>query len=303
MDAHSNRLIGKIIGDPGPTICFLGGVHGNEPAGVFALEKIFAYLQSHPMLIKGTIVGLRGNIAALKEGKRFLEEDLNRLWSPERIDKVLDKDIMELSQEEVELKELLAILLPLMQAQQCFFFDLHTTSAPGGIFSIATPPKENTMLAKALHAPLVTGLADHLAHTTNAFINHQGIRGMAFESGQHLSPSSVSIHEAAIWIILEQLGCIEKSKLSFVQQAIHIMKEATKTLPTEVKVVYRHEISPEDQFRLNPGFKNFDSIEEGQLLGFDVHGEIRAPRDGLMLMPLYQAQGEEGFFIVEAVSD
>ena len=35
-----DRLIGQIRGEqPGPTIIFLGGMHGNEPSGVFALQK------------------------------------------------------------------------------------------------------------------------------------------------------------------------------------------------------------------------------------------------------------------------
>ena len=52
---------------------------------------------------------------------------------------------------------------------------------------------------------------------------------------------------------------------------------------------------------MKEGFKNFDRIEKGQLLATDRHGNILSPTDGLILMPLYQKQGENGFFIVREV--
>ena len=50
-----------------------------------------------------------------------------------------------------------------------------------------------------------------------------------------------------------------------------------------------------------PGFKNFQPIEKGQLLGHDARGEVRAPKNGCILMPLYQQQGDEGFFIIKVI--
>jgi succinylglutamate desuccinylase len=53
---------------------------------------------------------------------------------------------------------------------------------------------------------------------------------------------------------------------------------------------------------MEPGFKNLDHARAEQLLARDRNGEIRAPRDGLVLLPLYQKQGEDGFFWGRAVS-
>jgi succinylglutamate desuccinylase len=47
-----------------------------------------------------------------------------------------------------------------------------------------------------------------------------------------------------------------------------------------------------------PGFKNFDAIEKNQILAKNKHGDILAPYSGYILMPLYQKQGEDGFFII-----
>ncbi len=50
-------------------IC-LGGIHGNEPAGVMAVDLILKMLEVEPITnpdfeFRGTIVGIRGNMQAL----------------------------------------------------------------------------------------------------------------------------------------------------------------------------------------------------------------------------------------------
>jgi succinylglutamate desuccinylase len=61
---------------------------------------------------------------------------------------------------------------------------------------------------------------------------------------------------------------------------------------------YRHPIGPGDQFRMNPGWRNFQAVGRGQPLARDAHGDIVAQQHGRILMPLYQAQGEDGFFLI-----
>jgi hypothetical protein len=53
---------------------------------------------------------------------------------------------------------------------------------------------------------------------------------------------------------------------------------------------------------MEPGFKNLDHAKNQQLLARDRNGEIRAPHDGLVMLPLYQPQGDDGFFWGRAVS-
>jgi succinylglutamate desuccinylase len=67
-------------------------------------------------------------------------------------------------------------------------------------------------------------------------------------------------------------------------------------LPPMIEVVSRRAITPTDGFRMEPGFANIHRTAQGTLLARDVRSEIRAPFDGLVLLPLYQAQGSDGFF-------
>jgi succinylglutamate desuccinylase len=50
---------------------------------------------------------------------------------------------------------------------------------------------------------------------------------------------------------------------------------------------------------MNPGYFNFDPVSKGDIIASDSNGDIAAPADGHLLMPLYQLQGDEGFFIVQ----
>jgi succinylglutamate desuccinylase len=48
-----------------------GGVHGNEPSGIIALQRIFEKLESKNIPIKGGILGMSGKLAALKKWSAY----------------------------------------------------------------------------------------------------------------------------------------------------------------------------------------------------------------------------------------
>ncbi|HHJ50479.1 MAG TPA: succinylglutamate desuccinylase, partial [Phaeodactylibacter sp.] len=83
------RVIGRYTGkEKGPLLICFGGMHGNEPAGVRALEIMFKMLEVEPLSnpdfsFKGRLLGLRGNLRALQAKKRYIVKDLNRQWTPE----------------------------------------------------------------------------------------------------------------------------------------------------------------------------------------------------------------------------
>jgi succinylglutamate desuccinylase len=48
---------------------------------------------------------------------------------------------------------------------------------------------------------------------------------------------------------------------------------------------------------MEPGFKNFQPVRRGRVLAKDRTGEIKASETGLILLPLYQTLGDDGFFL------
>ena len=50
---------------------------------------------------------------------------------------------------------------------------------------------------------------------------------------------------------------------------------------------------------MNEGYLNFQEVKKGEHLANDKNGPIYASEDSLILMPLYQKKGEDGFFLVK----
>lgn len=311
MIRRSERVIGRFTGSTrGPLLIVLGGIHGNEPAGVEAMSLILKMLEVEPITnpdfqFCGRLVGLRGNIQALESKQRYLNQDLNRMFTPENIREVLEKDPALLGPEERELLDLVLTIdeeIDNYQPDELILLDLHTTTAYGGIFTIAKDDDRSLEIAIELHAPVVRGMLQGLQGTTLHFIEHKrfdDIRSTAicFESGQHDEHLSVNRAIAGVINCMRTIGCVQAEHVE--NQHDRLLIEFSSGLPKVTNLVYKHAIVPEDEFRMYGHFKNFQTIEKGELLARDRQGDIYAPYDGLILMPLYQKQGEEGFFIVQ----
>ena len=123
--------------------------------------------------------------------------------------------------------------------------------------------------------------------------------GAAFEAGQHEDPLSVSRSIAAIVHCLRATGCIGAEDLQNPYESV--LERYSERLPKVTRLRYVHHIRPGDAFRMRPGYVNFQPVRAGEHLAEDATGPILSPYDGLMLMPLYQPKGSDGFFIVEAL--
>ena len=62
-------------------------------------------------------------------------------------------------------------------------------------------------------------------------------------------------------------------------------------------------LAKNDPFFMMDATAQADLIKKGDLLATDAKGEIRAASDGFMLMPLYQKEGNDGFFLVSEVKE
>ena len=315
MSKHSERIIGTYDeNNEGPLLFVFGGMHGNEPSGVLALEEMFKTLEEEPntnpdFVFHGRIVGIKGNIAAFKEKKRFIVKDLNRQFTLENIHRIQNaKDDSELDSEDKELRDLLELVneeIETYNPSKMVFLDLHTTTAFGGIFSIATDDPESQRIAIELHAPVIRKLIDGIQGTTLHYFNTENFGretvGVTFESGQHDEELSIKRAIAAITNCLRSIGCVSADVVENKHDSILI--EYSKGLPKIADLLYCHPIVPSDNFRMKEGYKNFQHIKKDEIIAFDKEGEIRSKNDGRILMPLYQKQGEDGFFMIKTIEE
>lgn len=312
---HLERIIGIFEGTlPGPLVVAIGAMHGNEPAGVKGLEMVFEALEQerrdNPNFeFRGKLIGLVGNAQAYLQQQRFLEQDLNRAWT-EAVIAQNEASAQELLQaENREVFELYEYLLEACQSfknQKIAFLDLHTTSADGGIFSIPTDEGESLQLAKHLGAPVILGLQENITGTFLGFAIGGGFfqKGVvapaplcvAFEAGQHTSQRSITRAALAVMRCLRAMNCL--TNLELLDFAENLSQPFLAQVPAVVHFRYAHHIAVGDAFKMRPGYANFQPIKAGEHLADDVNGPVLSPESGLILMPLYQTKGSDGFFIV-----
>lgn len=295
------RVLGRSGPDTGPTLIVVAGLHGNEPMGVIGLQRALTRLSTTGTSVAGRVIGLVGNRKALSVGRRYIDHDLNRAWFPDRIE-LLRASPEPRSPEDREAIELDRELEPLIQeaSGQVFVLDLHTTSGPGPPFSVLEDTLANRSFALNFPVPMVLGFEEEVGGTLSHYLCRRGLTGIGFEAGQHQEPKAADRAEAAVWIAFEAAGLLSSDHPELGKARRWLATESAQ-LPAIVEVRYRHAISGNDDFRMEPGHRTFQPVEQGQPLARDRSGDVTSPTEGMLLMPLYQEQGDDGFFVVRRV--
>lgn len=295
-----SRIMGWVRSEaPGPALVAIGGMHGNEPAGVFALRGMLERLRGRENDLRGDFVALAGNRAALARGRRFLQRDLNRSWTGRRIRALLKNSSEERRAEDLEQLELLHALERIQREArgQIYVLDLHTTSSMSGPWATVEDTLPNRSFALEFPVPVVLGLEERVDGTLLEHLGRSGSVSLAFESGQHSDPRSVDRTRAALWIGLASSGVLADTGAEEVRRARSLLAGETTAMPRVLEIRHRHRIRPADEFRMRPGFVNLQPVREGEVVAHDRRGAVRVPESGRVLMPLYQEHGGEGFFI------
>ncbi len=301
---ESARVLGEYTwGAPGPLLIATGGLHGNEPAGVEAARRVLDALNEHRPPLRGEIVALEGNREALRRGVRYVERDLNRAWWGDDLERLRESGAPRYHGEIGELQELLSEFEARMgqRSEGVISLDLHSTSATGAPFVIMADTVQNRRIAFLLGIPVILGLEELVEGTLLAYVGAQGHVALVVEGGQHDAPTTADHLEAALWLSLVASGMIlaEDAPVDMKEQVL-ILRESARRLPMAIEIRHRHGLRPGDDFRMEPGYSNFHRVEEGEVLahtGPDGVEEVVSPHDGLLLMPRYQGQGDDGFFI------
>ena len=310
------RLIGEYSGnEKGTLVIALAAMHGNEPAGVLALRDLFQMLEDEPkknphFQFRGRIVGIIGNLQAYERKMRFIKKDLNRELTLENIEKAKQPAQSmghnQLAFEDLELIELMQCIdnqITTYKPEKIIVLDLHTTSAAGGIFTIVSEDEESLNIALTLYAPVVKGLVKGLGGTTLHYFSQENIGiptvGICFEAGQH--DDFLSVRRTVAWLIncLRTVGCLNANDVE--SRHDEVLRGYSKNLPKAVQVIDNHHIMPNDNFKMLPNYQNFQALKKGEILAYDKNGAIQSPQDCLILMPLYQPQGSDGFFLVKEI--
>ncbi len=297
------HLIASFVGqNDGPTLIVVGGLHGNEPAGIKAMHRIADKLRQMHRPLSGRLFLLAGNTSALARFDRYIDIDLNRCWTAANLGSTGSDGIMKLSEgrEMTELGEILDHIL-ITAKDEVYVVDLHSTSADGSPFATIGDTLRNREFALGLPVTVLLGIEEQLDGTLLEYLNNAGAVTLGFEGGSHSAPSTVDNHESLVWLALVNAGLLDPSDIGrFSEHEDRLVNRWGNRRILEVR--YREAIRQYDHFEMNRGFKNFDRVTRGQVLAKNKYGPIRAIESGLLLMPLYQRLGQDGFFIGRSIS-
>ncbi|MEO0594354.1 MAG: succinylglutamate desuccinylase/aspartoacylase family protein, partial [Myxococcota bacterium] len=123
---------------PGPVVALIGSMHGNEPCGAYAVNKLHQELRLDTLnLERGSLVLVIGNPRAIEEGSRFTHGgvDLNRVFDFEFLNTVPESEWAYEHRRAAEMR-------PYLEEWDAVL-DLHSTSFPTepfGIWPHGSPP-------------------------------------------------------------------------------------------------------------------------------------------------------------------
>ena len=133
------------------------------------------------------------------------------------------------------------------------------------------------------------------------YMNDRGYAAVGFEGGQNEAPSSIEHNEAALWTILVAAGCLRR-----IGAASRAGAEPTYPAHRRRSPHPGGPLSPCNRagrpFRHGTRLRQFSAGCARPLLARDRRGEVRAGESGRILLPLYQSQGADGFFLVREIS-
>ncbi len=295
-----NRIIGKVEGkEKGATVVFFAGIHGNEKAGVIALQQVFKQIKTKH--VKGNIYGLLGNKKALHLHQRYIDEDLNRLWTPLKVETILAKNTHNKEEQEaIELFNVLQIILKTHQGP-FYFIDFHTTSSISLPFITINDALINRKFSKLFPVPVVLGIEEFLDGPLLSYINQLGYVSLGFEAGQHDLETSALNCMAFTFLSLSFAGVIEKKHVLNYEKHFNTLKNESENLKDVFEVIYQYKIHPNENFKMINGFKSFQPIKKGMPIARSNNIKIISNHNAKIFMPLYQTKGDDGFFIIKTI--
>lgn len=295
-----SRIIGELGGTKkGPLIILIGGLHGNELTGIKAIERVFNKIREDNLEIHGRIIGLKGNKKAIEKKERYIDYDLNRCWTEEHIQHLSESHYVFAEDEEVlELNNIFEELSS-YESTKKVCVDLHTTSSDNGNFIVVPELTSDDPVINALKLPLILDLEKHIKGTLLKYLTKKDFLAFAFEGGLIGSEVAVELHTAGIWEIMLSSGAVSPDHINGIMQIGTLLQTFASELPHKLRVRHHYWITEQDNFRMKPGYLNFQKVKAGEVIAHDRNGPIQIPMDGLIFMPLYQRSGNDGFFVVE----
>lgn len=257
----------------GPTVCVIGGTHGNEQTGIEVVKRFVEMARQETFaLTSGVLYLILGNPRAIERDARGStdHQDLNRRFTD---------DVLHVSSdgtyEDVRAKELAPLL-----AQADISIDIHATNKPSVPMLACAITSRHEQIYRWFTCDNILADPDYVlggkSCTTDEFVDRAGGVGICYESGQASDQSRVGETITSILnvlrdqqMLLDGVVCTPPSVYRqefMLTQAIHLTEE-------------------EFHFAEGKGHSSFEPFAKGEVLGFEGDRPLVAMYDGVFVFP------------------
>jgi predicted deacylase len=263
-------------GKPGPNVMVNALTHGNEICGAIAVERL---LREGVRPTRGKLTLAFANIEAFLRfdpatpyATRFVDEDFNRVWTPQVLDGTRDS---------AELRRARA-LRPFVDAAD-YLLDIHSMLEPSPPVMICGP------LEKGIRFAFEVGVPEHIVSDTGHANGTRmrdfggfgdpasGKNALLVECGQHWERSSERVAWQTVWRFLRRLDVVDRARA---EREIEEVKAPQKLIRVTDAVV-----ASTAAFRFARTFTGLEVIpRQGDVIAWDGDQAVRAPYDNCVLV-------------------
>lgn len=245
-------------------------IHGDEVGSIPALLRIIDEFKNKTLEFDGKITFALGNIEAIKINKRFVKEDMNRIFGKGG-DSVDAKRATEIAK---------------LVTSHKIFIDLHQTISPTKCpFFVIRGSPLNLALARITQAAPLAILVDN-----EEMNNHSRVTGTAFAAKHDVTAFTLELSQKGYNIKAEELAFQTIKKIITVVNknptSDWVRLSETNPKLSVVTIDYAHEFT-DPSMRLVPGLINGEFYKKGTVLGEYRDHKILAPFDGYIFFPKY----------------
>ncbi len=264
-------------GKPGPHVLVNALTHGNEICGAIVVDRL---LRRGLRPVRGTLSLAFANIEAFSRfdprnpyASRFVDEDFNRVWTPEALDGPRDS---------VELARARA-LRPMVDAAD-YLLDIHSMLEASPPVMICGP------LDKGIRFAFEVGVPQHVVsdvgHSNGTRMRDYGGFGdpaspknaLLVECGQHWERSAERIAWQTTWRFLSALGAVDPEAARREIDAVPAPRQKLIRVTDAV-------VANSPAFRFARPFTGLEIVpREGEVIAWDGDEPVRAPYDNCVLV-------------------
>jgi hypothetical protein len=262
-------------GRAGPNVLVVALTHGNEICGAIALDRL---LKLGPAPVRGTLTLAFANVSAFARfepqnpfASRFVDEDFNRVWTPETLNGPRDSTELRRARE----------LRPFVDEAD-FLLDIHSMLEPSPPVMICGP------LEKGIRFAFDVGTPEHIVsdtgHANGTRMRDYGGFGdpgsaknaLLAECGQHWERKAERVAWQTLWRFLKAAGSYDA------EVADRYIEPAG---PQKLIRVTQAVIANSAAFRFAKPFAGLEVIpRQGDVIAWDGELPVRAPYDNCVLV-------------------